>query len=81
MSSIFGIAVSGLNATRASLTTTGHNISGVNTAGYHRQVNGQASNMANYTGAGYIGNGVQTTSISLPDRRAERSRKLPAKSA
>ena len=64
MSSIFGIAVSGLNAARASLTTTSHNISGVNTAGYHRQVNGQASNMANYTGAGYIGNGVQTTSIS-----------------
>ncbi|HNX72328.1 flagellar hook-associated protein FlgK, partial [Rivihabitans pingtungensis] len=64
MSSIFGIAVSGLNAARASLTTTSHNISGMNTAGYHRQVNGQASNMANYTGAGYIGNGVQTTSIS-----------------
>lgn len=64
MSSIFGIAVSGLNAARASLTTTSHNISGLNTAGYHRQVNGQASNMANYTGAGYIGNGVQTTSIS-----------------
>lgn len=64
MSSIFGIAVSGLNAARASLTTTSHNISGVNTAGYHRQVNGQASNIANYTGAGYIGNGVQTTSIS-----------------
>ena len=64
MSSIFGIAVSGLNAARASLTTTSHNISGVDTAGYHRQVNGQASNMANYTGAGYIGNGVQTTSIS-----------------
>lgn len=64
MSSIFGIAVSGLNAARASLTTTSHNISGLNTAGYHRQVNGQASNIANYTGAGYIGNGVQTTSIS-----------------
>lgn len=64
MSSIFGIAVSGLNAARASLATTSHNISGLNTAGYHRQVNGQASNMANYTGAGYIGNGVQTTSIS-----------------
>lgn len=64
MSSIFGIAVSGLNAARASLTTTSHNISGTNTAGYHRQVNSQASNLANYTGAGYIGNGVQTTSIS-----------------
>lgn len=64
MSGIFGIAVSGLNAARASLTTTGHNISSVNTPGYHRQTNTQASNLANYTGAGYIGNGVQTTSIS-----------------
>ena len=64
MSGIFGIALSGLNAARASLTTTGHNISGVNTPGYHRQTNTQASNLANYTGAGYIGNGVQTTSIS-----------------
>ena len=61
MSGIFGIALSGLNAARASLTTTGHNISGVNTPGYHRQTNTQASNLANYTGAGYIGNGVQTT--------------------
>ena len=64
MSGIFGIALSGLNAARASLTTTGHNISGFNTPGYHRQTNTQASNLANYTGAGYIGNGVQTTSIS-----------------
>lgn len=64
MSGIFGIALSGLNAARTSLTTTSHNISGVNTAGYHRQTNTQASNLANYSGAGYIGNGVQTTSIS-----------------
>lgn len=64
MSSIFGIAVSGLNVARSSLTTTSHNIGSVNTPGYHRQTNTQMSNIANYTGAGYVGNGAQTTSIS-----------------
>src|SRR5574343_206909 len=64
MSSIFGIAVSGLNVARSSLTTTSHNIGSVNTPGYHRQTNSQMSNIANYTGAGYVGNGAQTTSIS-----------------
>ncbi len=61
--SIFGIGVSALNAAQAGLTTTGHNISNVNTPGYSRQQIIQSSNIPLYTGAGFIGQGVQVDTV------------------
>ncbi|CUA86159.1 flagellar hook-associated protein FlgK [Gulbenkiania indica] len=70
---IFGIGLSGLNAARASLETTSHNISNVNTPGYHRQQNTQASRFPFQEGFGFVGRGVDTTSVSrVYDRFLER---------
>ena len=57
-SGIFGIAVTGLNAAQAGITTTQHNIANVNTAGYRRQEVGYSANPAQYTGSAYFGAGV-----------------------
>jgi len=61
--SIYGIGVSGLNAAQIGLTTTGHNISNANTAGFHRQESVQMTNIPQFTGAGFIGQGVQVDTI------------------
>ncbi|AXK39869.1 flagellar hook-associated protein FlgK [Crenobacter cavernae] len=72
-SGIFGIAISGLNAARGSLETTSHNISNVNTAGYHRQVNAQTARTPFFEGYGYVGRGVDTTQVSrIYDRYLDR---------
>jgi flagellar hook-associated protein 1 FlgK len=62
--SIFGIGLSGLSAAQAGLITTGHNISNANTAGYHRQQIVQSANIPMYTGVGYMGQGVQVTTVT-----------------
>lgn len=62
--SIFGIGLSGLSAAQAGLITTGHNISNANTAGYHRQQIVQSANTPMYTGVGYMGQGVQVTTVT-----------------
>lgn len=61
--SIFGIGISGLNAAQIGMTTTGHNISNANTAGFHRQQAVQMTNIPMFTGAGFIGQGVQTDTV------------------
>ncbi|KZE35259.1 flagellar hook-associated protein FlgK [Crenobacter luteus] len=72
-SGIFGIGISGLNAARASLETTSHNISNVNTAGYHRQTNSQTARTPFFEGYGFVGRGVDTTQVSrVYDRYLER---------
>ena len=58
-----GSALSGLNAAQASLATVSHNIANVNTPGYTRQEVVQKSTLGQYTGAGFIGNGVQVTLV------------------
>ncbi|WP_187394919.1 flagellar hook-associated protein FlgK [Pigmentiphaga aceris] len=58
-----GSALSGLNAAQASLATVSHNIANVNTPGYTRQEVAQTSTLGQYTGAGFIGNGVQVTLV------------------
>jgi flagellar hook-associated protein 1 FlgK len=63
MADIFSIGVSGLNAAQAGLLTTEHNISNVNTPGYNRQQIVQATNTPQYTGAGYMGQGVNVTTV------------------
>jgi flagellar hook-associated protein 1 len=62
-SSLFGIGISGLNAAQASLLTTSHNISNVNTPGYSRQVVVQGTNMPHFTGAGFFGQGTHIETV------------------
>ncbi|MDH5300717.1 MAG: flagellar hook-associated protein FlgK [Gammaproteobacteria bacterium] len=61
--SIFNIGVSGLIAFQRNLSTTGHNISNVNTEGYSRQRVELTAQRPIPSGMGFIGNGVdvQTT--------------------
>lgn len=62
-SSVLSIGVSALNAAQAGLVTTEHNISNVNTPGYHRQQNLQSTAIPQLTGAGFFGQGVQINSV------------------
>ncbi len=61
--SIYGIAVSALNAAQAGLTTTSNNIANANTPGYSRQQIVQAAMLPQNTGAGYLGQGVNVTTV------------------
>ena len=64
MSGILSNAISGLQASQNALRTAGHNISNANTAGYTRQEVNYATRPEQYIGsAGFIGSGVNTTSI------------------
>jgi flagellar hook-associated protein 1 FlgK len=63
MPDLLGIGLSGLNANMAQLTTTGNNISNASTPGYSRQEVIQQEATPQYTGAGYLGNGVQVEQI------------------
>lgn len=61
--SIFGIGVSGMNAAQAGLVTTGHNIANASSAGFSRQETIQTSALPQLTGAGFIGQGVDVTTV------------------
>lgn len=61
--SYFSIGVSALNAAQMGLSTTAHNISNVNTEGYHRQSTVQATNIPVGSGSGFIGQGVHVDTI------------------
>lgn len=61
--SIFGIGISGMNAAQAGLVTTGHNISNASTPGYTRQEIVQVSNLAQFTGLGFLGQGVAVSTV------------------
>jgi flagellar hook-associated protein 1 FlgK len=63
MSGLIAIAISGLNAAQAGLVTTGHNISNASTPGFHRQEVQQSNATPQFTGAGFIGTGVQVDTI------------------
>lgn len=62
--SMFSIGVSALNAAQQGIATTGHNISNASTPGYHRQQILQTPATALDTGSGFIGQGVQVTTVS-----------------
>lgn len=64
MGGLLGIAASGLLAAQRALTTTSHNIANANTEGYSRQRVEQTERDPSWTGAGYVGNGAQITSIT-----------------
>ncbi len=61
--SIFGIGVSGMTAAQAGLITTGHNISNASTPGFTRQEVIQVSNIPQYTGVGFLGQGVAVSTV------------------
>ena len=60
---IFGIGVSALNAAQAGLATTTNNIANASTPGYSRQQILQAQILPQKTGSGYLGQGVNVTSV------------------
>jgi flagellar hook-associated protein 1 FlgK len=60
---IYGIGLSGLAAAQAGLLTASHNISNANTPGYSRQVVMLGTNQPQFTGAGFIGSGVNVTTV------------------
>ena len=62
-SSLLGIGISALQAYQRSLNTTGHNIANANTPGYSRQRVNLVSAPPQFTGYGYVGSGVRTSSV------------------
>lgn len=60
---LLSIGKSGLFAAQAGLSTTGHNITNANVAGYNRQVVLQATGPALNTGVGFQGTGTQISDI------------------
>ncbi len=64
MPDMLNTAISGLLSFQRALSTTSHNISNVNTAGYSRQQVDLQANTPTFTGNGYVGNGVYVDSVS-----------------
>ena len=64
MADLLGIGYSGLSAAQLALTTTGNNISNVNTPGYSRQSVDLVTNPAQILGSSYVGSGVGVASIT-----------------
>jgi flagellar hook-associated protein 1 FlgK len=60
---LFSIGVSGLIASQAALSTTSNNISNASTPGYTREVAQLAPLPGQATQYGYLGSGVQSTSV------------------
>ena len=60
---IYNLGVGALAAAQAGLVATGHNIANASTAGYRRQSIEQAALPALVTGSGFMGQGVQVTSV------------------
>lgn len=57
------VGVSALTANQQALTTTGHNIANVNSAGYSRQTVSTKALIGQNQGIGYVGSGVQVSAI------------------
>ena len=64
MGSLLGTGVSALQAFQRSLATTSHNIANVNTDGYSRQRVGLSERQPEFSGAGFIGQGVNATGVT-----------------
>ena len=61
--SIYGIAVSALNAAQAGLATTSNNIANANTPGYSLERTVQAQMPSQNTGSGFMGQGVSVSTV------------------
>src|SRR5690554_4795913 len=64
MADLLQIGISGLRASQAALTVTGHNITNANTEGYSRQVLNQSTNSAHLESGNWIGTGVNVDSVT-----------------
>ncbi|MCP4406972.1 MAG: flagellar hook-associated protein FlgK [Gammaproteobacteria bacterium] len=64
MTDIFGIGTSALQAFQRALNTTGHNIANVNTAGFSRQSVDFSARQPDNAGLGFLGTGVEVSSIN-----------------
>ena len=62
-SNLLSIGKSGLLAAQVGLSTTGHNITNVNVAGYNRQTVEQQTANANFAGYGYVGTGTEVSQV------------------
>ncbi|MCE9549984.1 MAG: flagellar hook-associated protein FlgK [Betaproteobacteria bacterium] len=60
---IFGSGVSALNAAQIGLSTTEHNIANANTPGFNRQEVMLGTRIPQATGAGFIGQGVDVSTV------------------
>lgn len=63
MPDILQIGISGLRASQAALTVTGHNIVNANTDGYSRQVLGQSTMSPQKVGGNWMGSGVNVDTV------------------
>jgi flagellar hook-associated protein 1 FlgK len=63
MADFLSTSVSGLLAFQRSLDTTSHNISNVNTPGYSRQLAELQTRQAQQSGSGWVGNGVDVSTV------------------
>ncbi|WP_374606316.1 flagellar hook-associated protein FlgK [Diaphorobacter nitroreducens] len=61
--SLLNVGARALLANQVALETTGHNIANVSTAGYSRQSVSMEAVQGQFTGSGYIGKGVQVSTI------------------
>jgi flagellar hook-associated protein 1 FlgK len=61
--SLLNVGARALLANQVALQTTGHNIANVSTAGYSRQTAHMATVQGQFTGNGYVGNGVNVETI------------------
>ena len=61
---LLNVGTLALAANSVALQTTGNNIANVNTAGYSRQSVLMATVAGQYTGAGYVGKGVDVKTIA-----------------
>ncbi|SFP37122.1 flagellar hook-associated protein 1 FlgK [Nitrosomonas cryotolerans] len=61
--SMLGIGISGLSTAQANLLTTSHNISNADTPGFSRQQVVQNTNSPQLTANGFIGRGVQASTV------------------
>jgi flagellar hook-associated protein 1 FlgK len=63
MGGLLSVGTRALQANQVALQTAGNNIANVNTAGYSRQSVSMGTVPGQYTGAGYIGKGVEVVTI------------------
>ncbi|WP_119393908.1 flagellar hook-associated protein FlgK [Salinibius halmophilus] len=63
MPNALNTAISGLSAFKTALSTTGHNIANASTPGYSRQEVVIGTNLAQYKGFGYVGNGANLEGV------------------
>jgi len=62
-SSVLSIGITGLQAAQAGLATTSHNIANASVTGYNRQAIVQGTNVPQYSGVGFFGNGTNVETI------------------